>query len=72
MDTSGSMNTNDRLQHAKDGANYFVDLVASNSAANPNFTTKIGVMEYNYDATLLIEPTLNYTGVHDKINSLSA
>lgn len=66
------MNTNNRLQNAKDGANYFVDLVASNSAANPNFTTKIGVMEYNYDSTLLVEPTLDYTGVHDAINGLSA
>ena len=72
IDISGSMNTNNRLANAKEGANYFVDLVASNSAANPNFTTKIGLISYNSTAHTLVNPTTGYDNVHDAINALTA
>ena len=49
------------MANAKSGAVNFVNLVASNSIANPNFTTKIGLIKFSDLGTIVTAPTLNYT-----------
>jgi hypothetical protein len=49
------------MANAKSGAINFVNLVATNAAANPNFTTRIGLIKFSDLGTIVTAPTLNYT-----------
>lgn len=71
MDVSGSMNdrilkSSRKLQLAKDAANRFVSIVSSDAR------NKVGLVSYNYKATLQSPLTNNFPSLTSRVNSLSA
>jgi cysteine-rich repeat protein len=72
IDVSWSMQNNNRLANAKAGAINFINLVASWTAVNPNFTTKIWLIKFSDVGTIVVNPTTGYSTVKTAINNLTA
>ncbi len=72
IDVSGSMENGNRLQHAKDGATAFLDLIIARQLVNTGFITKIGLIKFNSSATNVVTPTTNIQSVQTAIAALTA
>lgn len=67
IDTSGSMNDDNRIEGAKDAANAFVDNVLDGSQS-----TQIGIVRFAANVSIVSDFTNNKDELHSKINALSA
>ena len=66
IDTSGSMKDHGRMKAAKDAANAFIDKLL------PSTTTRIGIVSFDYYATVKSQLTNNAQSLKTAVNGLSA
>lgn len=70
IDVSWSMAYYDRIENAIGGSKGFVDLIEDAASANPLFSTKVWVIEFNQEWTIVINPTDDYDAVRVAIDTL--